>query len=99
VITVVAQYTARPGKGDVIAGVLAKHVAATRTEPGCVQFVAYRSPEDPDHFMLYEQYVDDAAFDSHRVTPHFRAYVEDTIVPLLAERRWSRLEEIEAESH
>jgi quinol monooxygenase YgiN len=97
-ITVIAQYRAISGEGDVIAGTLAKHVAATRTEPGCVQFVAYRSSDDPDRFMLYEQYVDDAAFDSHRVTPHFRTFVEATIVPLLAERQFSRLEEIEADS-
>lgn len=94
-ITVIAQYRAQPGEGDRVAGVLAKHVAATREEPGCVEFVAYRSPEDPDHFLLYERYVDEGAFEAHRVTPHFRDYVEKLIIPALAERRWSRYEEVE----
>ncbi len=94
-VTVIGRYRALPGHAEEIADVLAEHVAATRAEPGCVQFVAYRESEEPESFLLYEQYVDRAAFEAHRATPHFRRYVEGTIVPLLAERRWSRYEEIE----
>ncbi len=96
-ITAVAQYHAQPGEGDRIAGVLAKHVASTRAEPGCVQFVAYRSAEDADRFLLYEQYVDEAAFEVHRASPHFRLFIQETIIPLLLERRVSRYEEVEAD--
>ena len=96
-ITLIAQYHARPGAGDRLAAVLAKHVAATRTEPGCVEFVAYRSSEDADRFLLYEQYVDEASLDAHRVTPHFRLYVQDTIIPLLLERQVARYEEVQAD--
>jgi len=98
VITVVARYRAQPDRADEIARVLAEHVAATRREPGCVQFVAYRSSDDADQFLLYEQYVDETAFEAHRASAHFRGYVEGTIVPLLAERRWSRYREVGAES-
>ena len=56
-LTVIARYQAQTGMGDLVATTLAKHVAATRTEPGCVQFVAYRSREDRDQFLLCEQYV------------------------------------------
>jgi quinol monooxygenase YgiN len=81
-LTVIARYQAQTGMGDLIALTLAKHVAATRTEPGCVQFV------------VYEQYVDDEAFEAHRKTPHFATYVEGTIAPLLSERRAERYDEI-----
>lgn len=95
-ITVIADYRAQPGRADEVASVLAQHVAATRAEPGCVQFVAYRSSEDADRFALYEQYVDEAAFEAHRATPHFHTYIEGKIVALLAERRWARYEEVAA---
>jgi quinol monooxygenase YgiN len=94
-ITAVAQYHTQSGEGDRVAGVLAKHVAATRAEPGCIQFVAYRSSEDADRFLLYEQYVDEAAFEAHRASPHFRLYIQETIIPLLLERRVARYEEVE----
>src|SRR4051812_28490389 len=94
-LTVVAHYTALPGTGDAIAEILSKHVPATRGEPGCVTFEAYRNRDDPDRFVLYEQYVDDEAFAAHRTTPHFKEYIEGGIVPRLQERTWSLLEAIE----
>jgi quinol monooxygenase YgiN len=85
---VVARYRAAEGRGDAVAAVLATHVADTRSEPGCVQFDALRSVDDPDAFLLYEHYVDRAAFDDHRRTPHFRRNIEEAVVPMLAERTW-----------
>jgi len=94
-LTVIARYQVQTGKGDLVATTLAKHAAATRTEPGCAQFVVYRSRKDREQFVLYEQYIDDEAFEAHRQTPHFRSYVEGTIVPLLSERQADRYDEIE----
>lgn len=95
-VTVMAEYQAHVGKGDEVAMILARHVTATRAEPGCVTFTAYRDPDDPDHFALYEQYTDEHAFQAHRQTPHFVGYIEEQIVPLLHDRRWRRYEEIPA---
>ena len=36
----------------------------------------HRSTKDPDLFIFYEQYKDDAAFDLHRKAPHLAAYRE-----------------------
>ncbi len=93
-INVIARYRVRDGSGDQVAAVLARHVAATRREPGCVQFTAYRARTAPDEFVLYEQYADDASLESHRQTPHFREYVEGQIMPLLAERIWDHYDEV-----
>ena len=90
VVTVIARYRARPGEGDAVAATLVHHVAATRAEPGCVQFDAYRSADDPDEFALYERYVDEPAFESHRASPHFQRYILGDVVPRLAERTWHR---------
>jgi quinol monooxygenase YgiN len=94
-VTIIAYYSTTPGKGDEVAAVLAKHVERTRTEPGCLQFLVNRSLDDPEQFVLYEQYVDEDAFQEHRQTPHFREYVEGAIVPLLAERTFHRYDLVE----
>jgi quinol monooxygenase YgiN len=96
-VTVIAEYQARAGTGDEVAKVLARHVTATRAEPGCVTFIAYRDPDDPGHFALYEQYTDENAFQEHRRSAHFADYVEGQIVPLLETRRWRRYREIPAD--
>ena len=93
-VTVVAQYQVKAGRGSEVADALAPHIAATRAEPGCVTFVAYRANDDPDRFLLYEQYVDEDAFQAHRRTPHFVKYVEGLIVPLLERRDWQRYDEV-----
>jgi quinol monooxygenase YgiN len=95
VLVVIARYQARPGAGDEVASILAQHVSPTRAEPGCVSFLVNRSGDDSDRFVLYEQYDDEAAFQAHRTTAHFRDYIEGRVVPLLAERTWERYRVIE----
>jgi len=45
-VALVVHYQARPGKGDEVAALLARHTAATRAESGCRDFVALRGSED-----------------------------------------------------
>ena len=93
-ITVIALYKTKPETAEAVAEVLSRHVAATREEPGCVHFVALRSCDEPDRFVLYEQYADEDAFAAHRASTHFRVNVEETIVPMLEERRFARYDEV-----
>ncbi|HTW98755.1 MAG TPA: putative quinol monooxygenase [Acidimicrobiales bacterium] len=97
-ITVIANYRARSGSADEVAAALAHHVAATRRESGCLLFVASRSRDDTDSFVLLEQYVDEQAFEAHRASPHFEQYVIGTIVPLLEQRVFSFYDEVQPES-
>ena len=77
VLTVVAKIRAAKGKGDALAELLKEQVAKVKsTEPGCLVYRPHRSTKDPDVFVFYEQYKDDAAFDAHRKSPHLAAYRE-----------------------
>lgn len=77
VLTVVAKIRAPKGKGDALAALLKEQVAAVmKAEPGCLVYRPHRSTKDPDLFIFYEQYKDDAAFDAHRKAPHLAAYRE-----------------------
>jgi len=77
VLTVVAKIRAAKGKGDALAALLAEQAAVVReAEPGCLVYRPHRSTRDPDLFVFYEQYRDQAAFDAHRKAPHLAAYRE-----------------------
>ena len=77
VLTVVAKLRAAPGKGGALAALIVEQVATVRrTEPGCLEYTACRSTSDPELFLFYELYEDDAAFDVHRRSPHLAAYRE-----------------------
>ena len=77
VLTVVAKIRAAKGKGDALAALLAEQAAVVRkAEPGCLVYRPHRSSKDPDLFIFYEQYKDDAAFDVHRKAPHLAQYWE-----------------------
>jgi autoinducer 2-degrading protein len=85
--TLLARYRAKPGRGDVVEAALQRMaVEVARSEPSCLVYRASRSLEDPDVFVLYEEYVDEDALVAHRETPHFRELVEGTIVPVLETR-------------
>lgn len=97
-LTVIAQYKVANGRSDEVAAILRDHVQATRAEPGCITFIASRLIDDPDSFVLFEQYVDEAAFQSHRESPHFVQNAENGIYPLLEQRNWARYIQIEPEA-
>lgn len=76
-ITVVATLRAAQGKGDALAAFLVEQAAAVRREePGCQRYVPHRSATDPDLFLFYESYRDEAAFDAHRKSAHLAAFRE-----------------------
>jgi len=59
---------------------------ATRAEPGCKMYIVHRAITEPRRFFLYEQYIDQAALDAHRSSPHFEKYAKGGLFPLLESR-------------
>jgi quinol monooxygenase YgiN len=86
-VVLVAKYTVKPGQGDAVAAALGRMAPLVKAgEPGCTLYHANRAADNPDLFLLYEHYVDQAALAAHRETPHFKEIIEGTIVPLLDKR-------------
>lgn len=50
--------------------------ASVEREPGCRRFDVLLGPDDPRRFVLYEIYDDDAAFEQHRQTRHFKVFTK-----------------------
>jgi quinol monooxygenase YgiN len=86
-VVLVAKYTVKAGQGDQVEAALRRMTPIVRTEePGCTFYQANRSPDNPDHFLLFEQYRDDAALAAHRETAHYKEIIEGTIAPMLEQR-------------
>lgn len=64
---------------------LMENAIASRQEAGCRQFEVLVDPQDETKVTLFEIYQDEAAFEAHQQTAHFKRYLADA-VPLLADR-------------
>lgn len=88
-LQVIANYFARPGNGDALIAPLTELAAATRAEPKNLYYEFFRSPLNPDHFVILEQYSDADGLSEHRDTEHFQRLGFGTIIPLLDRREVS----------
>ncbi len=86
-IVLVAKYHVKAGNGYAVQEALTRMAPLVAAgEPGCRLYQASRAQDNPDLFLLYEHYTDDAALAAHRETPHFKEIIEGTVVPLLEKR-------------
>jgi quinol monooxygenase YgiN len=86
-IVLVARYFARKGMGDQVLAALNEMAPLVREhEQGCALYQVCRSNDNPDNFVLYEQYVNEDALQAHRETPYFKRIVEEHITPMLDKR-------------
>ena len=72
-ITVIATFQAKPGKENELRAALIGLLAPTRKEAGCVSYDLHLSPEDPAKFLFHENWVSQAAIDTHMQAPHIQA--------------------------
>jgi quinol monooxygenase YgiN len=68
--------------------------AASRQEPGCVNYVAHTVEGDPDTVVIYEQYRDAEALEAHRSSSHFEQWATNGLYRKLRERSLETLQEI-----
>ena len=62
-----------------IAETLRKLTQASRQEPGCINYIAHFVEGEPCAVLIYEQYVDEAALEHHRNTPHFIELAKESL--------------------
>ncbi|GAC1299823.1 MAG: hypothetical protein NVSMB19_04990 [Vulcanimicrobiaceae bacterium] len=85
-ITLAVTYVFRPDAVAEAEAHLRELIVATRREPGCRTYDVNRSNDDPRAFLLYEQYVDEAAVAAHRASPHFERFGKNGIQTLAESR-------------
>jgi autoinducer 2-degrading protein len=67
-----------PAEREKYLAAITENGAAAVTEPGCRRFDILNLASDPNHFLLYEVYDNEAAFQAHRASDHFKKYAEVT---------------------
>lgn len=92
---VLAKWTARGGEEERVRDALAKLIAPSRAEPGCIAYQPLRQIDDPSVFIIYEHYVDAAAYDAHSATRHFHRHAVEEGIPLLEGRERQFLETVD----
>lgn len=75
-VKISAILTVRAGKMPELEALLATLAVHSRAEPGNLRWDIWHDPSEPPRILLDELYVDQAAADAHRGSPHFQAYVE-----------------------
>lgn len=69
--TLIAEFTALPGHEARVAELMAGLTNdVLSNEPGCVQFLPFTREGEPNRWVVFEQYTDDAAFAAHRAAPY-----------------------------
>jgi quinol monooxygenase YgiN len=75
------RYSVKEEELDAVLAALRPLVEESRREPGCLMYQAHRDVEDPNVFLLYEQYEDETAFQAHADSDHFQKYAVGEIFP------------------
>ena len=73
-LTIVARIKAKTGREEALAAELAKLVAPTLREEGCLQYDFHRDLEDPGNFLFFENWATKAQWEVHMETDHLKAY-------------------------
>jgi quinol monooxygenase YgiN len=81
-LVMLVRFRAQLAHQEEVAKYLGVIVAGALSEPGCRQFELYRDQDDPLNFILYEEFTDLAALESHCARPDTIA-AADAIKPML----------------
>jgi quinol monooxygenase YgiN len=76
VLTAIMQ--AVPGTGDDVEREFKRLTPKVLKDPGAVIHIVNRAVDDPDKFLVYEQYENDDAFKYHVQTEHYQAFRQAT---------------------
>jgi quinol monooxygenase YgiN len=79
-------WEARDGQADAAAEIIARFAPEARKEPGLELLTVNRNATDPRQFLFYEMFTDEAAFEAHQQTPHFRTMILEDALPRLSKR-------------
>ena len=79
---ILVRFRAKAGQERAFTQEMRSAVPATRAEPGNRQYEFYGDQDDPLNFMLYEEFANEAALQTHRARPEMAAHLA-AIKPML----------------
>lgn len=73
-VKIVAFVSVKPGEEEAFVAAARLCVAASRAEPGVLQYDLWREREGARRFVFNELYADDDAVQRHMASDHFKAF-------------------------
>jgi len=70
------QFTGRPEQRGAIADLARGMYGPSRAESGCISYACFVQADQPDAYLFFEEWADDAAIDAHFASPHFAGFME-----------------------
>jgi quinol monooxygenase YgiN len=83
-----------PADRDAVQEILSQLTPASRNEPGCVSYIPHFVEGEGCTVLIYEQYVDEAALEHHRGSPHFHQYAIGGLYQKMKQRQLENLSAI-----
>jgi quinol monooxygenase YgiN len=80
------EWQAKPGEVDALVGIIKRALPLFEREPGAKVIRIHHSKKDPSRFFFYEVFADQAAYEAHLETDHFKSMILGEAVPKLAHR-------------
>lgn len=77
-VVLTATLKAAEGRGDDVAREFKNLVPIVLKDPGVLGYAVHRAVDDPNKFLVYEQYENQDAFKYHGQTAHFKAFNQAT---------------------
>ena len=71
-----AEFAAKPGAESRVALMVARYAEQVRGEAGCLSFDPFVRRDDDRRWVVFETYLDEAAFQAHMTTEHNRVFNE-----------------------
>ena len=79
-----AEFTATPGSESQIEALISGLAEEVRREPGNTEFTVYRERDNPRKFFVFEQYLDEASFETH-ISADYSAIFNQRLSSLIEE--------------
>lgn len=90
-IALIVEFVASAGQGEAVRELLQTQAAnSLKNEEACRHFDVCTDPGDPERFVLYELYDDEAAVDAHRETDYYAVFREN-LDPLVKSRNLQKM--------
>ena len=76
----------KDGQVEAALDIIARFAPEARKEPGLELLTIQQSADNPQSFMFYEIFSDEAAFAVHQETAHFKQIILEEALPRLSHR-------------
>lgn len=74
-VSLLAAFTARSDRREDLRVALRALEAASRGDPGCLEYRVFQDEDAPDRFVLIEHWTDAAALEEHNRRPHVTGFL------------------------